>query len=47
LSSLLQNKGVRIMKMEPVSDEELKSILSPDLFILWTAIIAKIDAVYD
>jgi len=35
------------MKMEPVKDEELKSILSPDLFGLWTAIVAKIDAVYD
>jgi hypothetical protein len=33
--------------MEPVKDEELKSILSPNLFNLWTAIIAKIDAAYD
>jgi hypothetical protein len=34
-------------KMEPVKDEELKSILTPDLFVLWTSVIAKIDAAYD
>ena len=34
-------------KMEPVKNEELKSILSPDLFALWTSVITKIDAVYD
>ena len=32
---------------EPVTEEELKSILKPDLFALWTTIIAKIDAAYD
>ena len=34
-------------KMEPVGDEELKSILTPELFALWTSVIAKIDAAYD
>ena len=34
-------------KMEPVKNEELKSILAPDLFALWTSVIAKIDAAYD
>ena len=34
-------------KIEPVKDEELKSILSPELFTLWTSIIAKIDSAYD
>ena len=34
-------------KIEPVEDEELKSILTPELFALWTSVIAKIDAAYD
>ena len=34
-------------KMEPVKNEELKSILPPDLFALWTSVVAKIDAAYD
>ena len=34
-------------KMKPVEDEELKSILAPELFALWTSVIAKIDAAYD
>ena len=34
-------------KMEPVTDEELKSILSLNLFALWTSIIEKIDAAYE
>ena len=34
-------------KMEPVKDEELRSILKPELFTLWAYVIAKIDAAYD
>ena len=34
-------------KIEPVKDEELKSIMSPDLFTQWTSVITKIDSVYD
>ena len=34
-------------KIDPVKDEELKMILSHELFALWTSVITKIDAVYD
>ncbi|MCL1940681.1 MAG: hypothetical protein FWG09_01970 [Synergistaceae bacterium] len=32
--------------MEPVKDDELKSILTPELFDLWASVVAKIDAVH-
>ncbi len=34
-------------KIAPVTDNELKTILSPELFSLWQAVTAKIDAAYD
>jgi hypothetical protein len=40
-------EDILMAKMGPVKNEELKSILSPDLFALWTSTIAKIDAAYD
>jgi len=33
--------------IKPVTTRELKSILTPDLFTLWTSVVKKIDTAYD